>query len=263
MDALDHILNKVMSTQRSGSEGSVTPEVISSLLNQMVETFRSIEVLLDAERIEGLNVLQRPILEASVYLDFILERYTGQRSLVFFYHSKLDSGKKARALLNMDINPDFKASVKAEVNDMISPKFSNMDEYVRYYQGKYKSCFRMKDDSRKGQKNQMRQWYNYDGGINNIAELFEKLGRSEEYKIFYSFQSMDIHSTESADRIISKEGKTQIVNTVQPIQVEVSCLNWLIGSSVKVLKYQEILHKPDIEFQLRILSDTSQKLQRS
>ncbi|MCG0659354.1 hypothetical protein IMAU80057_02617 [Lactiplantibacillus plantarum] len=230
------------------------------ILDGMIEKFKSIEVLLDNRQIDGINILERSILESSVSLNYILEsthKYARQRGRAFYFNSKVQSGKKAKAIINqhpfgLDAD-ELRLQLKYVIEKQHHPNYDNIDGYITYYKSMYEQCFNLVDVTGKERKNQIKNWFNQNGSLKSIYHLFCYLGREDEYRVFYANASMDVHGANVISNGIIKDGVFSISHSVEPHVIETQCVYWILTAIKSISHYLGVDNKQNVILQINLI----------
>ncbi|VDG18559.1 hypothetical protein [Lactobacillus plantarum] [Lactiplantibacillus mudanjiangensis] len=229
------------------------------LLDGMIEKFKSIEVLYMNHQLDGVEILERAILEESVSLEYILmdsHKMARQRGRAFFLGYKVQSGQKTKNIIDQDPSEIDGDNLLASVNEELTRKnlpYKTLNEYIEYFKNKYKECFQLSGKSSREVNQQIKNWFNQDGTLRSIYDLFCKVNREDEYRLFYAIQSMDVHPTGVIEHSSVDNGEFVIEYSSMSSMVEGNCVLWILKSEQKLAKYFGIQQRSSIQLQIKVL----------
>lgn len=230
------------------------------LLDGMIEKFEAIEVLLDKDQVEGISVIHRSLLEASVSLQYILNdsrKFACQRGRAFYFFYRWQSGKKAKNIIAQEpygINGvELKAKLLENWQNHDENRFNDIDSYIDYFKAEYEKCFCIRDETKR--RKQLQNWFNQDGTLNSIFDMFCKVDREDDYRTFYAPSSMDVHASGAVSHGIIKEGQFVINYDVQPV-VESTCVLWILRAEQELAEYLTLNNNSNIILQMHIIENT-------
>lgn len=215
------------------------------LIQSMVKKFESIELLLDNDQVDSINLLQRPILESSFFIDYILqdENDVSRRGNAMFYSYKMQAGKKVKNMCNTFPNKEEALQVKKGIDSHLKSEdnsnYEDLDSYIDYYSNEYKKYFTLKEG--KGAKQQLKNWYNQSGRQGDLRALSNNIGRGWEYDLYYSTQSLSIHPNGEIANLAFDDGVLKTSNSISRGAVERYCIDYILNGFIRVGTYFEIL----------------------
>lgn len=177
---------------------------IVSLLNVVVERTSSIILLIDNNRTESIETLTRTVMEAYVYLRYIIKdkNQSSKRGEAFVYSTRLenfglyDTILKHRSIINSLVNlNEYEDRIKKEV------------ENNRILQTKYRECFPY---LKKGDEAPKKWYANRNPKIKNFKELCEYLGETFYYDFFYYILSKEVHLKDSTENLVVSDRLVQL-----------------------------------------------------
>lgn len=251
MDNINSIINKFSAIERQAMnsfnddhELGIHHSALILLLDGMIEKFKSIEVLFKNKQIEGISILERSILESSVSIDYILSgshKLARQRGRAFFFKNKLNGVNAAKNLIELGpfgINgKEMEAALTENIKQSNNNNYKNIDEYASYFEKKYKECFQLEGKTPKKQKRQLAKWYNQDGKINSVYDLFCKVDREDDYKVHYVLESEDVHASGVIGRALIQKNEFAIAYKINKHDVESQCVLWITKAEVAIVDY--------------------------
>lgn len=187
-------------------------------LRNFVENVDAISILIRNSSIDPCKGLMRTILENLVYIEYILEKETSQRSLSYIVWNTMNQNKWAyksdgkspefqniRNTMKKDKylnNNDFPIYQESETSKANSEELLRMD--------KYNPIYLEFERTKKTLKNP--QWYSLFHGPKNIQKIFEHLEMHMLYEVFYRAYSGSVHGNDIIQGKIfgSSDGKSSI-----------------------------------------------------
>lgn len=229
------------------------------LLDGMIEKFKSIEVLLDKDQSEGISIIHRSLLEASVSLQYILndsKKFARQRGRAFYFFYRWQSGKKAKNMIAQEPygidGSELKAKLLENWQSHDEKRFNDIDSYIGYFKDEYEKYFCIRDETKR--KKQLQNWFNQDGTLNSIFDMFCKVDREDDYRAFYAISSMDVHASGAISHGRIKAGQFVINYDVQPV-VESTCVLWILRAEQELAEYLTLSNNSNIILQMNIIEN--------
>lgn len=256
----DAIRNEVLNCFNENHALELHHSAIVLLFDGMIEKYKSINLLLENKQFEGIEIIERSILESSVYLDYILSgthKLAKNRGRAFFLSYKLQESLKVQDVIDrkpfgIDAD-DMLSTINERLSSDANPNYSSLAEYIVFFREEYKKCFNFGNRSGRDKRQQIRNWFNQDGTRKNIYDLFCFINREDEYKAFYSYKSMDVHTTSVISNGIVDDGLFTISYSINPNEVNVNCIFWIFNVAKKMISYFGIKNNPNIKLQLTII----------
>lgn len=262
-DNLDKLINKALEKgylNKSKIAEQADLSVIS-LIFSMISKYRTTIFLMDNNYVDGINIIQRSILETRVYVKYILNQRNlfKDRGKSYFYFNKIDINKKAKRLL--EINKDDMKELDSLVKEGSDDRFNNLEEQSEYFKNEYKKGFidLEKLDSNKQINIRISNWYNLNGKINNIYQLFKYMDMEEEYISYYSFSSSEAHSTSALSKLKIDEiaNNDNIVNLSTENKIFYNevylSLTWIIDSIDEFFAYLNLKNDTELKNMKKII----------
>lgn len=230
LDAYDAMLDSIMSrTFVDGCLMDVHDLSIITLYSSMVEKARSIEILVGNRVLDSVEVIQRSMIEQSVYLKYILQKDTKRRGRAFFYGHKYKEIKDIEDTFNFHPNKAMTESIKQGIKEKYEKesqqKYPTFEDYQKSIIKKFDELFQERIKNRK-------YWFNIDGEANSIAKLFQLMDEADTYYGFYVPNSAHTHGSSVVTDTNLKKGKFEIQKTIDLKMKDVmiwKCLNYGIN----------------------------------
>lgn len=193
------------SNNTDSGEIDVHDIVIRILCNELIHKVDDALFLLDNGRTYSIDTIMKTCLELSVILKYILmkgkkdKKSVWQRARACFYWHKVTNADKAKDMLAFS-NDEEREILEQEISKImkqISAEIETVDQYKEHYVEKRDNCFPVKLS-----KNMRKNWYNHDGSIGGIRDLFKYVGMEEQYAVFYRPLSDATHGVDALTHLV-------------------------------------------------------------
>lgn len=194
------------SNKTDTGEVDVHDIVIRILYVELLHKADDILFLQSKNRTYSIDTIIRTCTEMTAQLKYILlpgrknKIKLRNRARSCYYWHKIVNANKAEEMLKLYTGDDkaiLEQNIKCEIKK-ISPKLNDLSQYKNYYEKKLSSCYST-ILSRKKRKN----WYNHDGSIQGIRDLFKYVDMEEEYVNFYRPLSDATHGVDALMRLVT------------------------------------------------------------
>ncbi|PNE51543.1 hypothetical protein AUF12_14045 [Enterococcus avium] len=180
--------------------------VIRILYVELLHKVDDVLFLLDNKRTYSIDTILRTCTEMTAQLKYILlpgekdKKTLHNRARACFYWNKITNANKAQDMLNLYKENDktsLEQKILTEIKK-IKPDLSNISDYKSYYEDKLNACYSM-EISKKKRGN----WYNHDGSIQGIRDLFKYVDMESEYVNFYRTLSDATHGVDALTYLVT------------------------------------------------------------
>jgi len=165
-------------------------KVILGLYIGIMRKSRSLLILCENNSIMGTDSILRSILEAKVYLEFILDKHTRDRAKAYDYSIKIQNYKRLEWL---QVNADNDLLNKAGITEKYIEESKTND-----YEKIKEEYFNLTNRYSKGD-NTGKRWYKVAGKINTFEDLCRFMSKEHlmEYHIVFKTWSEEVHGRDA------------------------------------------------------------------
>lgn len=181
-------------------EFSFPDAVILGLLENLNNHSKSLLILIDKKHYASLDTVLRTVFENYVYLLYLVEKNTLERSKSYAYSNKIKEIRLFEMLTEDSLYGNQLRKFVGITKEKITKKFSPYinEKYKKEITDFYVDELKM---SRTEQK-----WYNYNGKINNFKKLCIEMKMLKQYDLIYSFLSTETHAKDAIKNFSFHEG---------------------------------------------------------
>ncbi|WP_375200787.1 DUF5677 domain-containing protein [Lysinibacillus sp. RS11] len=249
----EELLDKLLKRFNGEKYLDFEDEVIIGLFSSIVKKSKSLIVLANEGSLIGTEAVMRSIFEARIYLIFILQKHTRERTKAYSLSAKIQIYKQtelmqkkltAEAMKQLGVTIEELERAKPTDYDKIRNEYLELTKrFEKVRENKSKpGTFHEKTGDKTGEK-----WYKAGGDFNNFQDLCFELGYIAEYVIVFKTWSTEVHSRD-AKRVFNFASQSDLDFSTEGIY------SWIISfvgeASLMIAKkynvpYTKIISKPN------------------
>jgi hypothetical protein len=216
-DLINYGTNLIPRAFSSSEKGLLDVVLIPILLRQVVAMLDGTDVLLTTGAVHAANLQLRALLEASVYIDWIIQADSERKATYYFVHNL--RRKRAWALRTSKTSTEYQAFESAvgkslPVSDELSDASTrDLKEYDRVLSEPRFASVSAEFDQARGKRAQDPAWY-VPLGTKSVFQVANEVGRASQYLIFYSMSSDVMHASNFDSHVTFEKSKI----TFEPIR---------------------------------------------
>jgi hypothetical protein len=199
---VDKVFENVITNhfQLGSREFSFPDAVILGLLENLNNHSKTLLILLEKKHYASLDTVLRTIFENYVYLLYVLEKDTLERSKAYAYSNKI----KEIHLFNMLTEDSLYGNQLRKFLGVTKENIEN--KFLPYLNEKYKKEITDVYIEELKMIRTEQKWYNFNGKTNNFKKLCREMNLSKQYDLIYSFLSTETHAKDAIKNFSFEEG---------------------------------------------------------